>query len=300
MSGEAAHSNIMLSNQLHSVGRRRITGRLPSTFSYGLIGGLLLISGAYLIWSTGANKTVEMQTRTEVKIEPKTRPDPGQVSHDDRHAEPTDETFRNVTDVVSAKMQDSASNESGLGVQLILRGIFLADSIGATHALIADRYGNEGRYEVGDLIGGEFEVREILVDKVIIARGEYLVTLLLSSGNEQTIPLRQVSADDVRTSSVDSPVIRARSAVLTDLISPQPVYENGRFMGFRLKPLKRSYPFSEFGLRPEDVVVEVNGVGMRNPLMGLRMLRQVKAGDYVSLTVRRNRQFLSLSFDVPH
>lgn len=258
------------------------------------------MSGAYLVWNLNANKTLETHPRTEAKPELEPPSAPGRISHDERQAEPIDETFGNVTDVVSAKTQDSASNESGLGVQLVLRGIFLADSIGATHAVIEDQYGNVGRYEVGDLIGSEFDVREILVDKVIIARGESRVTLLMSSGNEQTTPLRQASAGGARPSSVDGPVIRARSAVLTDLVSPQPVYEDGRFMGFRLKPLKNSYPFSEFGLRPEDVVVEVNGVGMRNPLTGLRMLRQVKAGDYVSLTVRRNRQIVSLSFHVPH
>lgn len=273
--------------------------RLPSAFSYSLIGGLLLISGTYLIWSFSVNKTQETHTRAEAQTEPKPPSSPGRVSHDDRHLEPIDARFGNVVDVVSAKVQESASNKSGLGVQLILRGIFLADSIGATHALIEDQYGNERRYEVGDLIGGEFEVREILVDKVMIARGESLVMLFLSSGNEQTTPLRQANADDVRTNSADRPVIRAKSTVLTDLVSPQPVYEDGRFMGFRLKPLKSSYPFGEVGLRPDDVVVEINGVGMPNPLTGLRMLRQVKAGDYVSLTVRRNRQILSLSLDVP-
>ena len=290
----------MLSNRPRSVGRRRVTGRLPSTFFYGLVGGLLLISGAYLVWNLTADKTLETHPRTKAKTEFVPPSASARISNNERQAEPANETFGNVTDVVSATTQDSVSNEPGLGVRLVLRGIFLADSIGATHAVIEDQYGSVGRYKVGDLIGNEIEVLEILVDKVIIARGESLVTLFLSSGNEQTTPLRQAGAGDVRTSSADSPVIRARSDVLTDLVSPQPVYEDGRFIGFRLKPLQRSYPFSEFGLRPEDVVVEVNGVGMRNPLVGLRMLRQVKAGDYVSLTVRRNRQILSLSFDVPH
>lgn len=269
-------------------------------FSYGLVGGLLLMSSAYLVWNLNANKTLETHPRTEAKTELEPLSAPGRISHDERQAEPIDGTFGNVTDVVSARVQDSASNESGLGVPVILRGIFLADSIGATHAVIEDQYGNVGRYKVGDLIRNEFEVREILVDKVVIARGESLVTLFLSSGNEQTTPLRQANAGGVRPSSVDGPVIRARSAVLTDLVSAQPVYEDGRFMGFRLRPLKNGNPFSEFGLRQEDIVVEVNGVGMRNPLTGLRMLSQVKAGDYVGLTVRRNRQIISLSFHVPH
>ena len=112
--------------------------------------------------------------------------------------------------------------------------------------------------------------------------------------------MRQAGVDDARTSSgAGGPLIRTRPAVLTDLVSPQPVYAAGRFTGFRLNPLKRNDPLRQFGLRPEDVVIQVNGVGLDNPLMGLRMLRQVKAGDYVSLTVRRNGQIVSLAFDVP-
>ena len=55
---------------------------------------------------------------------------------------------------------------------------------------------------------------------------------------------------------------------LMDLARPVPYSANGGFAGFRLFPGNKPALFARMGLQPGDLVKEVNGVVMDNPMRG--------------------------------
>lgn len=186
---------------------------------------------------------------------------------------------------------------------LVLRGIFSSSDPHLSHAIIADPSGGEGYYRIGDVVQDGSVVHEILGDKVILARNENYETLNLVPDEDKNTAMmenRVTSTDpDGRESSAARVVFKQNPKSLIDLVDPRPVRMNGRFMGFKLKALKNSNRLREFGLRQDDIVTWVNEVDLDNPLKGIRTLRSIASGDYVNMTVRRNGQDISLSFNVP-
>ena len=55
----------------------------------------------------------------------------------------------------------------------------------------------------------------------------------------------------------------------------------------------------KLGLQRKDVITWVNEVEFDNPMKGMRALQSISGGDFVNMTVRRDGQDFSLSFQMP-
>jgi general secretion pathway protein C len=77
-------------------------------------------------------------------------------------------------------------------------------------------------------------------------------------GNRASTGLRPASSQDLTN-------IPKGPAELMREFSAAPVIENGALLGFRLKALRNPNIMKEWGIRPDDVITEVNGIPLNAP-----------------------------------
>lgn len=75
---------------------------------------------------------------------------------------------------------------------------------------------------------------------------------------------------------------------LTDLIRPQPVFSNGKQLGYRVYPGRKRQQFLALGLKPGDLLTEINGTPLDDPARGADIFRSLADSTQVSVTVERN------------
>lgn len=188
-------------------------------------------------------------------------------------------------------------------LKIVLHGTFASDNSRIAHAIIADTSGNVESYSIGDEIPGGIRIHEIHVEKIILSRNRRYETLhlLRDDVNDTVFPTRLASTNKISDSSDSSglPTVKQLPRSLDDMVSPQPVRINGKFIGFRLMPLKDAALLDKMGLQKGDVVTWVNEVDLDNPMKGMQALRRISSGDYVNMAVRRDGQDMSLSFYMP-
>jgi general secretion pathway protein C len=62
-------------------------------------------------------------------------------------------------------------------------------------------------------------------------------------------------------------------------------------------PGRNRKQFIALGLRPGDLVTEINGVALNNPTQGMEIFRTLSESSQVQVTLERNGQSQTLSLD---
>lgn len=192
-------------------------------------------------------------------------------------------------------------------LRLVLKGTVADKNQEGAFAIIGESGKSDDKvYWVGDSIPGNASLYSVHPDKVILRRAGKLETLTLKtlldkSPNAATrTPSRTVARNSqapdksqnmrqLRQQLIENP------AQITDIIRPQPVYANGRQMGYRVYPGRDRQKFVELGLRPGDLVTEINGTALTDPAQGQQLLRQITQSDVINLTIQRSGQTETLT-----
>jgi general secretion pathway protein C len=202
-----------------------------------------------------------------------------------------------------ATIEEVPINVPKTRLKLVLNGTIFSPDSRLTHAIITDASGNEESYTVGDLIPGGAIVHEVLVDRVILFRSQRYETLPLLRDDVRNILSSSAPSStqeaNRRSASASLPTLKEQPVSLDDLVSPQPVHVDGKFVGFRLKPVRDPQLLGKLGLQRGDVITWINEVDLDNPMKGMQALNRISSGDYVNMNLRRNGQEISLSFYMP-
>ena len=81
---------------------------------------------------------------------------------------------------------------------------------------------------------------------------------------------------------------------LMDIGRPSPAIENGQFIGFRVQPGSQRKLFRQLGFRPNDIIMEVNGIVLDDPSKGAMVLGELAQASDLSIKVKRGNQELYL------
>ncbi len=187
-------------------------------------------------------------------------------------------------------------------LNLELRGTVSSPDSEIGWAIIADDRGQEKIYFVNDAIDGNrgTVLRAVYGDRVILNRAGNLETLRLPkelSSSATTVTRRPGAAAPAAAPTSLRTVITENASRITDIIRVVPQIEQGQMIGFRLNPGQARDQFDALGLRPGDVVTEINGTAMTDPSRGLQVFESLGETTVASVTVIRNGQPQVLAID---
>jgi len=190
-------------------------------------------------------------------------------------------------------------------LNLVLRGVLAAEPSSMASAIIASgKGGKEEIYGIGDKIQNGVKLSEIHNEHVIIDRQGRLEKLAMeksrgstasvasSRNNRNTSMSNPTSLRDIRSQIIKNPTSFGEYAL------PVVVKENGKQVGYRLKPQKKGALLAKSGIQPSDVITEINGVKLDNPQNGIKALRELSSANSVNLTVKRGQSFLPLKIQL--
>jgi len=201
-------------------------------------------------------------------------------------------------------------------LRLTLRGIYLAGRGGDSgFAIIADAGGKDETYAIGDPLPGGAVLKEIYPDRVILERQGRLETLRLPRDQGGGRSVTSVSSGAGARSRGGGTLMvppdagrvlaRYREKLLSDpqsvmdVVRAEPYRRGGRIVGYRVFPGRDRGLLAQVGLQPGDVITEVNGLGLDNPLNGLEIMRDLQNARQVTVKVLRNGVERQVSIDLP-
>ncbi len=184
-------------------------------------------------------------------------------------------------------------------LDLKLRAAVASSDNATAHAIIADGTGNEQTYFIRDSIPGGATLHQVHPDRVILNRGGMLEALRLP--REFAGAAAPARGRPRRNAAVAQPtvqeVVQNNAASFTDVVRPQPFMPNGQLRGYRVYPGRNRQQFAALGLRPGDLVTEINGMALNNPAEGMQIFRSLGDATQVTVTLERNGQSQVMTLD---
>lgn len=192
-------------------------------------------------------------------------------------------------------------------LNLVLRGVLSSEDPEEARAIIAEPNGNENFFRVGSALPGGAELKEIYPDRIILMRAGRHETLRLpreamegasaapAAQPQSAAPGGEVGAllGQYREQMAENP------QALLDLARPVPFSDASGFAGFRLYPGNKPGLFAQLGLRPGDLVKEVNGVVLDNPMRATELMQGLADTGQIALRLERAGQEINLTVDIP-
>jgi len=195
-----------------------------------------------------------------------------------------------------------AANAPQTQLQLQLRGAIAALDERFAHAIIADSAGNEKVYFIRDPVPGGAVLQQVQADRVILNRGGVLESLLLprsAATGLDTAPRATAGPQAVARRPTPSmqEAITQHAATITDIIRPQPFMPNGELKGYRVYPGRNREQFVALGLKPGDLVTEINGLPLNNPAQAMETFRSLAGTSQATVTIDRDGHTQRLTLD---
>jgi general secretion pathway protein C len=192
-------------------------------------------------------------------------------------------------------------------LDLTLMGILAATADRGSRALIGASNGEEKSYAIGDDVVRGVRLQAIFPDRVILARGGQLETLRLDKGAPArsggsalvaAIPPAGQSDTGAMLATIRQELMKDPSRA-SEYIRVQPASSGGQLRGYRIYPGRDRSAFNAVGLRPGDLVTQVNGIQLNDANTALQMLGQLSQASSISVLVDRGgqQQVVNVNFD---
>jgi len=181
---------------------------------------------------------------------------------------------------------------------LTLFGVRVNAATGGGAAIIAGSDGIQQVYRVGSEVMPGVVLSGVHFDYVELSRNGSKELLYL----DQSKPA--VNAATTLAASPAGPVGRTAPGSLTvdavrQGISFQPRVENGKVAGLVVSAGGDGSAFRAAGYQPGDVITTIAGKPVANEAAGAELMTQLRPGQSVAVTVRRNGQQLPLAISLP-
>ncbi|NNF15577.1 MAG: hypothetical protein HKN70_02465 [Gammaproteobacteria bacterium] len=188
---------------------------------------------------------------------------------------------------------------------LTLKGTVASTSKDNGLAIVEHR-GEEKVFTIDDTIASGLVLKRVLSQEIHVSqRGKMSKIPLAKTGDNGATGRRSTTTSTSRRAnraparaSVSSNNVRSNLATkLGDLLRPQPVFQDGKQLGYRVYPGRKRDQFKALGLKPGDLVTEINGTPLNDPTRGLEIFRSLNESTQVSVSIQRNGAQTSLVLD---
>lgn len=176
---------------------------------------------------------------------------------------------------------------------LRLKGTIASPDPNMSAAIIMDGANEEKVYLIGDPISSAAKLHAVYTDRVVLNENGNLTNLRLPEEFAAVAaPVQRTSARQQRranTNSIQS-VVSQNVARLADVIRPTPYFVDGQQQGYRVYPGRDRRQFAALGLRPGDLIKDIDGQALTDPTQAMQIFQSLGTSDQVSVTVERNGQ----------
>jgi general secretion pathway protein C len=180
-------------------------------------------------------------------------------------------------------------------LNLSLKGTITSDDEQSSIAIIADTGNQEKVYAIRDTVVPGTTLHAVYADRVILNRGGALEALKLPKEFPQGSPsVRRVAPPPASRAADANPsiqeVVSENVTKLADVIRPTPYFVAGQQQGYRVYPGRDRRQFAALGLRPGDLIKDIDGAALTDPQQAMEIFQNLGTADQVSVTVERNGQ----------
>ena len=209
-------------------------------------------------------------------------------------------------------------------LKLSLQGTLMAPERAQRRAFIADASGQQNSYAEQDKLPDGAKLLTIQQDHVVILHNGRKETLRMgkprtaarqASESPASVnayrggPLKQpppipgirgTGRPNIAINNAQLAVAQLKldPARLAQQVNAVPVRKNGKITGYRLRAGRYAAVLQQLGIRPQDVVTEINGQSLSDPSAALLLLGQLQQGGPVQLTIERDGQPRTVTIDL--
>ena len=181
---------------------------------------------------------------------------------------------------------------------LTLKGTMAGTDEELTVAIIEDNTKEEKIYTLGDAVASGATLHSVHTDQVVLNRSGILEALKLPKDlptSSAPPPRRNTAARTAAPARQDNTqsiqnVISENATKLADVIRPTPYFVGGQQQGYRVYPGRDRKQFAALGLRPGDLIKDIDGASLTDPQQAMQIFQNLGSADQVSVTVERNGQ----------
>jgi general secretion pathway protein C len=192
-----------------------------------------------------------------------------------------------TTTVIDENLEDTRLSN------LKLMGTIASPDPDMSAAIITDGANEEKVYLIGNPISSNVKLHAVYTDRVVLDENGNLTNLRLPEEFAAVAaPVRRASTRrqaPANTGSIQS-VVSQNVARLADVIRPTPYFVNGQQQGYRVYPGRDRRQFASLGLRPGDLIKDIDGQALTDPTQAMQIFQSLGTADQVSVTVERNGQ----------
>ncbi|MGH8194731.1 MAG: type II secretion system protein GspC [Woeseiaceae bacterium] len=180
-------------------------------------------------------------------------------------------------------------------LNLLLKGTVAATSDTVSMAIISANGDDDKVYAVSDTVVSGTTLHAVYTDRVILNRDGQLEALKLPKEFPEggAAPVRR-STPLATSTPVQAPslqeVVSQNVTKLADVIRPTPYFVAGQQQGYRVYPGRNRKQFAALGLRPGDLIKDIDGASLTDPQQAMEIFQNLGSADQVTVTVERNGQ----------
>jgi general secretion pathway protein C len=93
-------------------------------------------------------------------------------------------------------------------------------------------------------------------------------------------------------------IIRDNPGLINQIMSRQPVFQDGRLVGVRVNPGSNAQAFNRLGLRPNDLVTAINGLALDDQQRSNDVFNSLNGAAQARVTVSRNGRETELNLNL--
>ena len=182
---------------------------------------------------------------------------------------------------------------------LTLNGTVASPEPDFSVALISQGGNDQKVYSLGDAVGPGATLHAVYAERVVLNENGKLTNLKLPREFSNTpAPRVRRQATPTRPSVNNAQSIKAvvsnNMTKLTDVIRPTPYLKEGQPAGYRVYPGRDRKQFAALGLRPGDIIKDIDGQSLTDPTQAMQIFQSLGTAEQVTVTVERNGQSESL------
>ena len=203
------------------------------------------------------------------------------------------------TEAVEVIPQGPIENLAETRLALTLKGIMAGSDDSLSLAIIADNRNEENIYAINDAVVPGTTLHAVYTEQVVLNRNGNLEALKLPKDfPKSSSPVRRNQTSLRRTTSANTRsnnrsiqnVLAQNVTKLADVIRPTPYFVGGQQQGYRVYPGRDRKKFAALGLRPGDLIKDIDGAALTDPQQAMKIFENLGTADQVSVTVERNGQ----------